>query len=332
MKKNIITTTGYGGTGSSAITDLLKEFENVKSFGESEFWFLQAYDGISDLEYHLIDGNHRSKVNLAIKKFKKYVRNHNSFYSKFFGSDFEKLSLEYLNNLIDVKFKKAISSYELSNTIVKFLYFRLSFLIQKVFLRRNEENFWVPKVFKYYSIPDKKRFYHLTKSYTNNLFNNTNTKSNVEFLAFDQLVPPSNINRYFNYVDNLKVIVVDRDPRDLYLLNETIWKGAAYVCDTSDVYSYVNWYKSIREHRKFEQSNNNILFVSFEDLIYEYNNTLKLIYSFLKIDEDCHIKKGIFFNPNKSKLNTKLWKKKETIMYQKELRIIEKELSEFCYK
>ena len=39
--KSIITCTGYGGTGSSVVSDLLKEFKTVHSFGDFEFRFLQ---------------------------------------------------------------------------------------------------------------------------------------------------------------------------------------------------------------------------------------------------------------------------------------------------
>lgn len=39
---------------------------------------------------------------------------------------------------------------------------------------------------------------------------------NKSFVMFDQLVPPSNVKRYNRYVNNLKVIIVDRDPRDIY--------------------------------------------------------------------------------------------------------------------
>ena len=46
---------------------------------------LQAYNGVSDLEYFLVDGNHRSKVNLAVKRFLKYVDDNEGFYSNFFG-------------------------------------------------------------------------------------------------------------------------------------------------------------------------------------------------------------------------------------------------------
>ena len=48
---NIITTTGFGATGSSAISHIISEFDNVKSYGSIEFWLLQDLHGISDLEY-----------------------------------------------------------------------------------------------------------------------------------------------------------------------------------------------------------------------------------------------------------------------------------------
>ena len=50
MYKNIFTSTGFGGTGSSAIIDILSEFSNGKSLGNAEIWFLQEQNGISDLE------------------------------------------------------------------------------------------------------------------------------------------------------------------------------------------------------------------------------------------------------------------------------------------
>ena len=39
MYEDIFTSTGFGGTGSSAITDILGEFSNGKSLGDLEIWF-----------------------------------------------------------------------------------------------------------------------------------------------------------------------------------------------------------------------------------------------------------------------------------------------------
>ena len=47
--KKIITCAGYHGTGSSLVTDLLKEFLNTKSFGEYEYRFLQDPNGVKEI-------------------------------------------------------------------------------------------------------------------------------------------------------------------------------------------------------------------------------------------------------------------------------------------
>jgi len=334
LNRKIITCTGYGGTGSSAITDLLKEFDCGLSMGDAEFWFLQDYDGISDLEYFLIDGNHRSKVSLAIERYIKYIQKNNSFYSKIFATNFIKYSNEYIESLIDARFKKALSYYEVDNNFLRVWHFkiypRLQLLARKI-LRQNTFEFspYIPLINKTYSIPDRSRFYKKTKKYTHNLFNLLDVDNKYKFLAFDQLVPTTNISRYLNYVENMKVVVVDRDPRDLYLLNEIQWKGASYVCDTSNVYEYIDWYKTMRLHRKSEKKSDNILYIMIEDLIYNYEKTLNKLYKFLDLTEEEHTHKRKHFNPEISITWTRLWEKNPNYTHQ--VKIIEEQLSEYCY-
>lgn len=334
MTKQIITCTGYGGTGSSAITDLLKEFDNGLSLGDAEFWFLQDYDGISDLEYFLIDGNHRSKVYLAIKKFKEYISNNNQFYTKYFNDKFIQYSDEYIEAITDAKFKKALSSFEVDNKIYKLFIFnflpKIQLVIKKL-LGKNTFEFspYIPQVEKFYTIPNKDKFYKETKKYTTSLFDLLDKENQYDFIAVDQLVPTSNIKRYFNYVDNLKVIVVDRDPRDLYLLNETHWNGASYICNTSNIEEYINWYQTMREYRQFEEENENILYIMLEELIYEYDIALEKIYNFLEIGVKNHTNKQQFFNPNISIKYTKLYVKYPE--YNENIKIIKEKLSKYCY-
>ena len=175
MIKQIITCTGYGGTGSSAITDLLKEFDSCLSIGDEEFWFLQDYDGISDLEYFLVDGNHRSKVSLAIQRYKDYTINNSKFYNKFFNNKFSIYTNEYLHSLIDSKFKKALSLGEEQNVFKRFFYFKLSPRIQSIFKRVTfqstyEFSPWFPIVDKTYACPSNDKFSEITKNYTKKLF------------------------------------------------------------------------------------------------------------------------------------------------------------------
>ena len=335
MHKQIITSTGYGGTGSSAITDLLKEFDSGISMGDAEFWFLQDYDGVSDLEYYLVDGNHRSKVSMAISKFIKYIKTHSTFYNNFFGENFIKYSNEYINSLVDARFKKALSDYEVNSIFLKLWYFKICPIMQlgiKKILKQDTFEFSpnIRLIDKYYSIPDRNRFYVETKKYTSKLFSLLDTDNKYKFIAIDQLVPSINTNRYFNYIDNLKVIVVDRDPRDLFLLNETHWNGASYICDTTNVYEYINWYKTMREHRKIEERNDNVVYIMIEELIYEYDKSLESLYKFLGLAKDEHINKRQYFNPDVSKNWTRLWEKYPK--YKKEVEIIREHLNEYCYK
>jgi len=334
MYKNIVACTGYGGTGSSAITDLFKEFDYCLSMGNEEFWFLQDYDGISDLEYFLIDGNHRSKVSFAIKRYKDYAEKNKVFYENFFGKEFISYTDKYLDSIVESKFRKAIVSAEETNGLKKLFFFKISPFLQILFKKITFQYFdefspWFPVIEKSYAYPSQKKFSKLTQQYTEKLFSLLDPNNQYQTLILDQLVPTTNIKRYFNYVENLKVIIVDRDPRDLYLLNNIHWKGASYICNTDDVNEYISWYKAIRAHRKNENLINNIIIINFEELVYEYDETLIKICDFLNVDIKSHISRKKYFNPEVSKNNTKLWL--EPHNYESEIKLIEKELSEFCY-
>ena len=71
----VLTCTGYGGTGSSAATNILEEFSSVFSFGNKfECTLIHEADGIRDLEKALDEG-HRLKVDLACKRFLDLMKN-----------------------------------------------------------------------------------------------------------------------------------------------------------------------------------------------------------------------------------------------------------------
>ena len=59
-----------------------------------------------------------------------------------------------------------------------------------------------------------------------------------EYLLFDQLFP-SNVNEeYLEYFDFEKVILVDRDPADLYFMNKVFW-GSGYI-PSEDVKTFIH--------------------------------------------------------------------------------------------
>ena len=118
---NIITVTGFGATGSSSISHLLSEFDDVKSLGTIEFWLLQDLHGISDLDYFLNDGNHRSKTFVSIRNFERLIKRNKAFYSKYFPN-FDEISSEYIASLKDTTFNKALHPFEYEQSFIMELF------------------------------------------------------------------------------------------------------------------------------------------------------------------------------------------------------------------
>ena len=106
----VITCASYYGCGSSAVTDLISEYEGVKSLTNYEFRFIHDIDGISDLEHHLIDNPNRHNSGHALKRFKKLMKFNagRSFcqrYEPFFQNQYWKLTKAYIDKLTTFTYK-----------------------------------------------------------------------------------------------------------------------------------------------------------------------------------------------------------------------------------
>ena len=67
MKK--VTCISYHNSGSGAVDDYLREYSGIEfAPSDVECRFLQDPDGISDLEYNLVDNWHRLNSGFALKR------------------------------------------------------------------------------------------------------------------------------------------------------------------------------------------------------------------------------------------------------------------------
>ena len=71
------------------------------------------------------------------------------------------------------------------------------------------------------------------------------------------------------------------------------------------------------------------MLVIFEDLIHKYDDEVEKIIKFLEVDCIDHINKKLYFNPEISIKNTKMWEKFDD--FNDDVTRIKKELGEFCY-
>lgn len=330
-----ISCASYYGTGSSAITDYVAEFNNVFSFTNEEFRFIQDPDGISDLEFNLVECFNRHNSGHAIKKYKRLIDfyNGNCFgkkYRAFFGENWQKFSYQYLNNLIDFKYN-GWWQYDLYDR-GKWFYFRKriinKLLHETIWKNKPERTFNSMKnEITYASHPSEEKFLKYTRQYIENLFESVVPKK-YDTIMVDQLVPPMNLSRYLRYFNkNIQVVIVDRDPRDLFILDKYVWQDGII---PKDVKVFCQWYKYTREHRKHENVNNEyVRLIRFEDLIFNYEETTRSLNKWLNLDEKKHIKRKQIFNPKKSINNTQVWLRYPKA--EKEIKYIMNNLDEYLY-
>lgn len=335
----ILTSTGYGGNGSSAGTNILEEFSSVSSFGNAfECTFLHEADGVGDLEHALGEG-YRLKIDLAVKRFLSLARtlHQDSNYQKYFNGTFYECSKKYIESITAAAWKgswhRAFETQKISfieKQRIKYAAALFTLFSKKKRSMCYEPDGWHPSyipVTDCYCIERKADFYEKTKVYTAALFSNMLYKT--RYIVVDQLLPACDIGRYVHYFNSIKTLVIDRDPRDLYALQNAEW-GVGYIPHSS-VDLFIRWYKATRAQRyKINTEWKDIaLFIPFECLIYEYEVSLDAIKHFTGLTTHEHIHKRECFIPEKSVTNTQVYKRYPQL--RKNIEKIEKELEAYCF-
>ncbi len=330
----IITCASYYGTGSSAVTDLFTECNNILSLGEYEYRFLQDPDGISDLEYNIVENNNRHNTSDSIKRFIKYTdslkkRGYGGY--DIFGDIFYQATKQYVDEITELKTYAWWNKDRIDKGRLFYFIDRLYSFSRRVISGNlhTEKRYSLLKnrEFSYYSAIDEEQFLDCTKRYVEKLISSVN-KKNLPYVMVDQMVPPTNTKRYLRYFNDVKIIVVDRDPRDLFLLERTVWEWG--VIPVKDVTEFVQWFKLTRRYSNpLNEDNTKVIRIRFEDLVYQYEKTKRILFDFIGINEQFHVYPFTKFNPAQSKKNTNL--KKKINGFKKEINFIEEKLKNYLY-
>lgn len=327
MKK--ITCVGYHDTGSSVVDDLFREFPCFAQGGvDKECRFLQDPDGVSDLEFNLVENPHRLNSGFALKRFRIMAKENHRVYERIFGKRWMQHVEDYIDDLIKLKYKGYWhGDIWLLNPIVKNFYWFIR-AINKVLPKAIAKPYWYnyfPKLETYHCCITEDEFLTKTRNFMETLCSELE-KDGVEYILLDQLIHPNNISRYLRYVYNLKVVIVDRDPRDIYI-EEMRYKE--HILPT-DPHVFCEVYKDSRRNTHEYENSEAVLRINFEDMIYNYEKSVQKICDFVGIEISQHKYPKRHFNPLVSVKNTKLWEKYPE--YREATVVIEKELSDFLYQ
>lgn len=324
----VIGVTGYGATGASACIDLIKEYEGIQSYISSfEFQLLQQVDGILDLQYSLFDTGNRLHSNSSLKRFYSNVYHPRAYrINKATNGKYVELTKKYINNITDITW----NGFSLYDSIDCYgSYYRLStrsmnHALNKVLHQINKKLRWPPKSERYFSSLTPEQFNNATREYIHEILLASGFDPEQPILL-EQLFNVKDPLKGCNFFDDVRSIIVDRDPRDLYYISNFLYRDfSEFMPNSGNVEVFVKYYKSIHYPRIEDPR---VLYIHFEDLIYDYDACNERIRSFL--GGFSHEKKGHFFKPECSINNTQFFKDHSELAA--DFQYIEKNLRDYLY-
>ena len=327
----IIGISGYGYTGSGAVVDLLKEFPCC-AFPAIDFEFNLSYrpHGLEDLELHLV--NHPVRFfssDVAIKEFKRLIKRVDaprSGFRRLSGSVFRRLSMEYIDSLIAVKWRGCSREDSIYGPIRFTLRFRLMGRIITAYERITGKRYPLPKSDEMYLSVQPEDFLEKTKEYVQSVIKCLGL-GDSERIVLDQPFNANDPRRSMRYFDDPRAIMIDRDPRDLYVLVKRYLGCEASFIPSENVEDFITYFKLIRKANN-EEDDKYILRLQYEDLIYKYEETTGRIIHFLELTgEQWHQKE--LFDPAVSIHNTQLYLRHPDLAM--DIQKIEHTLSAYLY-
>lgn len=326
MKK--VTCISYHNSGSGAVDDYLREYSGIEfAPSDVECRFLQDPDGISDLEYNLVDNWHRLNSGFALKRYERFARLKKRTYSLIFGDSWEVETEKYIKSLVSFEFPGYWHADIDEQPFYSWFIFKCRRALTKVMpanFRKSQDYNYFPKLHSYHTRVSREEFYKVTQNYCEALCNSI-SHVETEYVVLDQCVSTTNIQRYLNYINDLKIIIVDRDPRDLYI--DCIRSGDHVL--PHNPHFFAIQYRDMRRNEELELQNSNVLKIQFEDLIYHYDTTTSRIIDFLGLHKETHLHPKKYFDPNISIKNTQIWKSDSR--FAEQLKVIEEELFDYFY-
>ena len=177
----------------------------------------------------------------------------------------------------------------LSLNIIK----KIIFYLKYKFLNKKVNSI---KLYKILLPVDEKNFLNETIKFIYKLCKkNSYTNKNI---ILDQSASYWNPERYLKYFKNLKIIIVNRDPRSIYYSMKSR-NSKAY--PSTNVVTFVKWYKYVRNNQSAIKKNKNIYIIQYENFLKNYEQESKKINNFLGISNKIisefkleHSKKNIY--------------------------------------
>lgn len=330
----LISTLGCGHSGSGAVLDFLREFDNCTVFGyldpdgggklsktikndtSFEVDFLRHAGGVFELEQAFTYKN----IFVQDAAIKRFIALSEYWYSRenipFYNDEYMRLTRKFIEDISDFKITSKSFPFQFHSMIP--YHVEYDNLEAPFFIEDNKD--YTLYYLKELTVQEYRK---LANRYIMDFFSTIDSKP---YLVLDGFIgdATSDFSRKKDYIDNLKVVMVYRDPRDVYVTAADLGCNSWVPADPED---FIKWYKR-STFEVLKPQDDDYLIIRFEDFVFEYDRISQKIMTFLNLKKENHVSPMGFFDPEISSKNIGLYK---NFRDQDVITKIEKELSGYCY-
>lgn len=324
----IVGACGFGSTGSSAVTDYLKEYDSFQVLDRIEFNWVSAVDGLIDLDYHLNCPHSRTSDSIvAIERYKQLCSKKISYFQQSgLTKDVLQKSVDnFLSSIIQTSWKwNKPGSKSFTDKICRWFLGRFNYVSRWEIKHGKQWNKY-PYEDVYLSVMPK-NFDEAACKHVKELLAGMGANFDKP-IVMDQPFAGNNPQACFKFFEDPYAVVVDRDPRDNYVFGKTKLLGRQHLMPVQNVEEFVKYFRAIRENQPYTQQNNRVLSIKFEDMVYHYEEATARLRKFLHLPDNPNPKS--IFDPAISMPNTQVWKRFPE--FAEDVKYIEKELPEYLF-
>lgn len=326
----IIGACGFGSTGSSAVSDYLKEFDDISVIDDLEFTWVVQQDGLIDLEHKVMHPHFRTTDSIiAIERYLELMK--------------RKMHSYEVHGLSSQAFQQSVEAFIDAITQVSWDWYDLRddykgligrYVRKAIMIRRFIPWMEKKKGTRISCYPMKKvrlsvkpqNFYEAARKHVSEMLCGMGADPS-KHLVLDQPFSGDNPQAAFPFFHDAYAIVVDRDPRDNYVFARTRLLGRNHFMAVDTVEDFVKYYRALRDGQPYQEKHDRVLSIMFEDMVYHYDETTERIRAFLNLPENPNPRS--IFEPSLSIANTQVYKRFPE--FAKDIEVIERELPEYLF-
>lgn len=310
---SIVSVQGFGYSGSGAVLDILREYKITLVLGYMDPEATQNSDQKRLAEIEIIrlpGGLFEIENNLGVQNvflndalFNRTIKLFESSALFSYSTDIQKLFCCFFRSITSLRIQNLKKTYYngyLSNPDE----------ISNIYFKNNDLT--------------KESYLSLCRNLLITIFNRINNGSRI--IVADQLFSDTdlNIRRNMLYIQNLKTIIVVRDPRDIYAW--AILRDIEWIAHNS-VEDFINWYKIQYANVSSLKKSSDCIVIDYESLILDYENVIRQVEEYLSLRSEMHVNKKHYFDPTFSKKFVGIYKDSNKI---EDMNVIRESLSVFC--